>query len=93
MRPALLGVGDLKRVNEQHPAGDEVLRVLGRRLRKEFRNEEIAACRGGNKFLVGMYGPDRQGSIRRLEDVCRALAQQPFAGEEFRVALSGGVPG
>jgi GGDEF domain-containing protein len=66
---ALLGVGDLKRVNEQRgeAAGDEILRALGRRLRKEFRSEEIAPA--GNKFLVGVYGLDPEGSIRRLEDV------------------------
>jgi diguanylate cyclase (GGDEF)-like protein len=95
---ALLAVDDLGNVNEERgqAAGDDVLRGLGRRLRKEFRSEEIAARWGGNKFVVGMYGLDRQGSIRRLEDVCRAVAHEALvsaAGDEFHVTLSGGVAG
>lgn len=93
---ATLGVDGLSRVNEEHgqAAGDEVVRGLGQRLRKEFRSEEIAARWGGNEFVVGMYGLDRQGSIRRLEEVCRAVSQQTFvgaSGDEFQVTLSGGV--
>jgi diguanylate cyclase (GGDEF)-like protein len=98
MGVALLAVDDLRNVNEERgqAAGDDVLRALGRRLRKEFRSEEITARWGGNKFVIGMYGLDRQGSIRRLEDVCRAVAREAFvsaAGDEFHVTLSGGVAG
>jgi diguanylate cyclase (GGDEF)-like protein len=89
-------VDGLGRVNEDHgqAAGDEVLRGLGRRLRKELHSEEVAARWGGNEFVVGMYGLDRQGSIRRLEEVCCAVSRQTFAGaagDEFQVTLSGGV--
>jgi diguanylate cyclase (GGDEF)-like protein len=93
---AVLAVDCLGRVNEDHgqAAGDEALRGLGRRLRKTLHSEEIAARWGGNEFVVGMYGLDRQGSIRRLEEVCCAVSQQTFvgaAGDEFQVTLSGGV--
>ena len=93
---AKFGVDNLGRLNDDHgyAAGDAVLRELGRRLRKEFRSEEIAARWAGNKFVVGMYGLDRQATLRRLEEVCRSLGQHTFAsaaGKQFHVTLSGGV--
>ncbi len=93
---AILGVDRLGCVNEEHgqAAGDELLRALGRVLRKELRSEEIAARWGGNEFVVGLYGLDRQATIRRLEEVCRGIARQTFvgaAGEPFQATWSGGV--
>jgi len=93
---AILSVDGLGSVNDHHgqAAGDEVLRALGRRLRQDLHSEEVATRWGGNEFVVGMYGLDRHGGIRRLEEVCRAVAQQSFAGaagSAFQVTLSGGV--
>lgn len=48
----------------------------------------------GNKFVVGMYGLDRQATLRRLADVCHSFAEHAFvgaAGKPFHVTLSGGV--
>ncbi|HXJ96405.1 MAG TPA: response regulator [Terriglobia bacterium] len=93
---AKFGVDGLERINEDHghAAGDAIVRELGRRLRKEFRSEEIAARWAGNKFVVGMYGLDRQATLQRLAPVCRSFAQHAFVngtGAEFHVTLSGGV--
>ncbi|HEY6291561.1 MAG TPA: response regulator [Terriglobia bacterium] len=95
---AVLGVDGLGRINEVYgqATGDEVLRQLGRCLRRAFRSEEVVARWAGNDFRVGMYGLDRPGSIRRLEGVFRTLAEQTFVGsgmEEFHATLSGGVAG
>lgn len=93
---AVLSVDGLGGINEAHgsAAGDEVLRQLGSHLRHEFRSEEIAARWAGNDFAVGLYGLDRPGSVRRLDEILRAFAERRFTGaaaEEFRVTLSGGV--
>lgn len=106
---ALLGVDGLGRVNEEYGsgAGDEVLHKLGRCLREEFRSEEIAGRWGDNEFAVGLYGLDRQASVRRLQELLRDFSQRGFAAQigrltaqlasegpsEFKVALSGGVAG
>lgn len=93
---AVLRVDELSYINETYgaAAGDEVVRQLGSHLRHEFRSEEIAARRAANDFVVGLYGLDRPGSVRRLEEVLHAFSERRFIGasaEEFRVTLSGGV--
>lgn len=108
MGVALLGVDGLGRVNEQYGSGtaDEVLHKLGRYLREEFRSEEIAGRWGDNEFAVGLYGLDRQASVRRLQELLRDFSERGFAAQrgltaqlasaspsEFKVALSGGVAG
>jgi diguanylate cyclase (GGDEF)-like protein len=102
MGVALLGVDGLERVNEVHgPAtGDEVLRELGRRLREEFRSEEVTARWRGNEFAVGLYGLDCQVSLRRLREFLCGFENARFTAEarsrgasEVTVTLSGGVAG
>lgn len=93
---AVLRIDDLSRINETcgAAAGDEVVRQLGSHLRHEFRSEEFAARWAGNDFAVGLYGLDRPGSVRRIEEVLRAFSERHFTGasaEDFRVTLSGGV--
>ncbi|HEV2426219.1 MAG TPA: response regulator [Terriglobia bacterium] len=93
---ALLRVDELSGINEAHgaAAGDEVVRQLGSHLRHEFRSEEIAARRAANDFAVGLYGLDRPGSVRRVDEVLHTFSERRFTGasaEDFRVTLSGGV--
>lgn len=93
---SVLEVDRLNNINEEHgqAAGDEVLRSLGRRLREEFRSEDVTGRWGGNNFVVGMYGLDRPASIRRLEEVLGEFRCHRFlgaSGREFQVTLSGGV--
>jgi diguanylate cyclase (GGDEF)-like protein len=95
---AVLGVDRLSHVNREYgnAAGDDVLRCVGRLMRREFRGTEVAARWGGNHFVVGMYGLDRQASVRRLETVAQGLEAQSFVGcaaNEFRTTLSAGVAG
>jgi len=93
---AVLSVDGLDRINRERGSamGDEVLRQLGSHLRHEFRSEEMAARLGGNDFSVGIYGLDRPGTLRRIEEVVRGFEQRGFSGarqEQFQVTLSGGV--
>lgn len=50
----MLDVDDLKRVNDTfgHPAGDDLLRHLARRLRTSLRTEDRAYRLGGDEFAV-----------------------------------------
>jgi diguanylate cyclase (GGDEF)-like protein len=93
---ALLSADGLDRINEERgtAVGDELVRQLGSHLRHEFRSEEIAARRGGNEFCVGIYGLDRPGTLRRVQEVARGFEQRNFGGgpqDQFQVTLSGGV--
>jgi diguanylate cyclase (GGDEF)-like protein len=68
---AIIDIDHFKSVNDDrgHPAGDEVLRRLAQLLRTAFRGEDVVARWGGEEFLVGMYGIDSAGAVRRIREL------------------------
>jgi diguanylate cyclase (GGDEF)-like protein len=92
---AMLDLDRLKFVNDRygHAAGDIVLRRLAERLRRDFRGNDVVGRRGGEEFIVGMYGMTRQDGVRRLEDTLDRFHEEQFtAGREtFQVSFSAGV--
>jgi diguanylate cyclase (GGDEF)-like protein len=68
---ALMDLNRFKAVNDRlgHPAGDEVLRAVGRGLRSFLRASDVAARLGGDEFAVIFDGTDPelgQGLSARL---------------------------
>ena len=51
-----MDIDDFKAVNDSfgHPAGDFVLKELGRLLKKRSRSSDIACRHGGDEFVVVM---------------------------------------
>jgi diguanylate cyclase (GGDEF)-like protein len=96
-RPAamlLLDLDGFKEVNDSlgHPAGDDLLRQVGPRLRDALRPDDVLARLGGDEFavLVPDAGVDEAEALaHRL----RALLLQPFTVEGIRlhVGVSIGV--
>ena len=85
-----------KRVNDcyGHRMGDKVLKQFGNLLRQYFRNEDVTIRWGGEEFVVGLYGANRQQSIERLTKFLKMWQQQEFltdAGESFSLTFSAGV--
>jgi diguanylate cyclase (GGDEF)-like protein len=97
--PFALAVVDLdrfKEVNDRHghAAGDEVLVRVARLLQKRVSAEDVVARWGGEEFVLGIFGLDRQGGVQRLTEALELLRGEAFAGrggERFRVTFSGGV--
>lgn len=87
----MLDLDDFKRVNDTcgHPAGDEVLRLVGETLRAQLRQGiDVAARYGGEEFAVILphteSGPagDRahaDGAVASAERIREALAQTGIA--------------
>jgi diguanylate cyclase (GGDEF)-like protein len=98
-QPFSVGIVDLdffKLVNDRagHAVGDEVLRRLAKLLLRSFRAEDVVARWGGEEFVVGMYGMEKDDGVTRLMRTLDALGEEPFTdrdGEVFHVAYSGGV--
>lgn len=94
-RPVSLAIIDLdhfKQVNDEygHDAGDEVLRALGKLLRRKSRKSDVVARWGGEEFVLLLPDTDRdQGlcAVRKLG----ALVAAMDTGGDFSVTASIGV--
>ncbi|WP_436793562.1 putative bifunctional diguanylate cyclase/phosphodiesterase [Actinospongicola halichondriae] len=69
-----------KAVNDHfgHDAGDEILRVIGRRLRFATRPEDLPARLGGDEFVVAMAGLDDTESALQVAERLVELLQKPI---------------
>jgi diguanylate cyclase (GGDEF)-like protein len=94
---AAINVDGLREVNASCgvAAGDAALRRLGRLLRNSFRMEDGVSRSGGDQFLLGALGLEKEDCVRRLRVVAERYRQEEFRGGEVRmhVTFSAGVSG
>lgn len=93
---AILDLDNFKQVNDRygHATGDAVLRHMGQLLRQSFRSEDIVSRWGGEEFVLGLYGMNREDGVQRLTKVLETLRQEEFVAPnyaKFRVTFSAGV--
>jgi len=93
-----IDIDHFKNVNDTygHPAGDEVLRQLGRILESSSRMIDVPSRNGGEEFsiLLPVCPPDLAGRI--AENVRRAVEAHPFAlpdGTVIHLTVSIGLAG
>jgi diguanylate cyclase (GGDEF)-like protein len=81
-----------KKVNDSfgHPAGDEVLRQLGKRLARSLTPNDVVARIGGDEFGVVMIDADASQAVSVAERISASL-EQPFALEALRAQLSANI--
>ncbi|MBI5612682.1 MAG: diguanylate cyclase, partial [Gammaproteobacteria bacterium] len=92
----MIDIDRFKRINDSygHPAGDAVLKTVGRVLMEQFRDVDIVARYGGEEFTVIL--PEISGGTAKAvaERVRQAIAGTPFTlpdGREIGVTVSIGV--
>ncbi|HEX2201833.1 MAG TPA: response regulator, partial [Longimicrobium sp.] len=98
-QPFSLGLLDLdhfKEVNDRcgHGMGDEVLRRVAKVLQKAFRAEDVVARWGGEEFVVGMYGMEKDDGVQRLAEALEMMREERFHDPDgcvFDVTFSAGV--
>jgi diguanylate cyclase (GGDEF)-like protein/PAS domain S-box-containing protein len=85
-----------KRVNDSfgHAAGDELLRLMGRRLHGLLRNDDILARFGGDEFIV-VIPKLAQGSSENMAQACAeqviAALAQPFELSHHAIGVSASI--
>ncbi|MDE1156223.1 MAG: EAL domain-containing protein [Acidobacteriaceae bacterium] len=91
----VVDVDHFKRINDSlgHGAGDELLRLVGERLKQSVRTTDIVARTGGDEFVVMMPNAgdfeDIMRSGQRLGNTFNSPAQ--IAGRELNITASIGV--
>lgn len=76
----MLDLDDFKRVNDTwgHAAGDELIRLVARRLRKAVRKQDAVARFGGDEFTLVVTSRARQGDLEALCDRIIRVLREPF---------------
>jgi len=91
----LIDLDHFKEVNDTlgHPAGDELLKVLGRRLSESLRTDDTVARLGGDEFgLVLPLGGGREETVALLTRIRSQLAAEVvLGGVSLSVEASFGV--
>jgi diguanylate cyclase (GGDEF)-like protein len=91
----LLDVDKFKSINDRfgHPAGDQVLRHLGRLLKSAARRQDLAARYGGEELCLVLVGTAKVVAASIAESIRRAIATQliPAGTEQLAVTASIGV--
>ncbi|HVJ64653.1 MAG TPA: GGDEF domain-containing protein [Bdellovibrionota bacterium] len=90
----IFDVDHFKKINDTlgHPAGDEVLREIGRRVPKALRQEDFFARIGGEEFVVLIRGEDVSGVQVIAERIRHSMERNPaeFDGKSIPFTVSVG---
>jgi diguanylate cyclase (GGDEF)-like protein len=79
----VIDLNGFKRVNDAagHEAGDEVLRVVAARMRRNVRAGDVVARLGGDEFLVVLSGEQLTGPLRDTADRLGEVVSKPIETE------------
>ncbi len=93
----LFDIDHFKAVNDRygHPAGDEVLAMVGNVFERSARHRETAARVGGEEFALLLPGQDGPRAVEAAERIRKVIEGRtvfaPDSGEVIRVTVSAGV--
>jgi two-component system cell cycle response regulator len=88
-------IDHFKAVNDQfgHPAGDDVLREVSRRLQNSVRSYDVVGRYGGEEFLVVLNKCDPGSAVARAEHLRQAICSRPIqlSATPLTVSISVGL--
>lgn len=89
----MIDLDDFKTVNDLlgHPVGDALLRVIGDRLRRMIRAEDIVARLGGDEFAIVAHGFSTEAEVAALARRVLAALEVPVEIEGRRLVSSASI--
>ncbi len=90
----LMDIDGFKQINDTHGhlVGDQILEAVGRRLQDSVRNGNVGRY-GGDEFLIGLPGCDKETTEKRAEEIAERLMADPISTSngEIRISISYGT--
>ncbi|HEV2293607.1 MAG TPA: GGDEF domain-containing protein [Tepidisphaeraceae bacterium] len=89
----LMDVDRFKSINDTHghPAGDQVLRVLGKLLRSAVKPQDLAARYGGEELALILTRADRAAASRMAEIIRRAIEAKPIQHDTLTIPVTASI--
>ena len=86
----MLDIDHFKRVNDKygHQAGDKVLVEVVNRVKSKLRSYDIIGRYGGEEFVVGIFGADKEMGINKAEDFRRCIDEKEFEYNDKKLQIS-----
>ncbi|MGB8982792.1 MAG: GGDEF domain-containing protein [Anaerolineales bacterium] len=86
----MLDIDHFKLVNDRygHPIGDEVLRVLTERMKKNVREIDILARYGGEEFVILLPEIDLVDARPVADRLRQAIGDQPISTEQGDISIT-----
>lgn len=91
----ILDMDHFKEVNDVygHAMGDKVLEMLGNFLKKQFREQDVIGCIGGDEFVILLYNigsrQNMENRVKSLQEKIREIHMDGMEGHTF--TLSAGI--
>ena len=85
-----LDLDNFKSVNDTlgHPCGDELLRLLAKRLPKSLREQDTLARLGGDEFAVVLPNIGHKDDVRKMAERLIEVVRQPFEVDGHTIPIS-----
>ena len=88
-------VDKFKGINDNygHQAGDKVLQLISRQVKKGTRQSDLLARYGGEEFVVILPGTNADAALQVAEKIRQEVAKSPFhfKGSRVQITISCGV--
>ena len=84
----MLDLDGMKALNDKygHPAGDEALKIVADKIRKQIRTVDIPTRYGGDEFVVLLPEADLEAARSVAKRICAKITSTSFQGEYLSVS-------